>query len=214
MNKLLIILLGLFSGTASASMGITGHLSVGQTSAAKNRSSTYSTILGTTTNVVSKDSDSASTIFGADITFQSPILLGIAFAVESNDYKFSNGSSSDHELGMFVIPRLEISILMLDLWAGVGIGQIKTTFGDKSFSRSGAQITLDNASVTGSALSPRIGADVNLPGDLSIGVQLAYTTVKQYVSYTGTYFGQSLTGSENFNRSWLSTSLRIGYSFL
>jgi len=67
-----LLLLVIFASNAFATTGITIHATGGSNDRSKDRRRHHNQILGISSTTTHKDSDKAGSIYGADITFQSP----------------------------------------------------------------------------------------------------------------------------------------------
>lgn len=213
MNSLVAsILLLCASPSALARSWLTLYGYGGSTIAPKDNVTTNTTVSGTTTQSVNNNSDPSSGIYGAELVFQTPLFLGVGAAFEGMSYQHSDGSAADTYTALMVIPRLEFSVLIVDFWAGCGIGSGTLKLGNQTVTTGPTTVTYDKSSYTNPILSPRIGMDINLMS-FSIGVQLAYTTTKADGTFTGTYNSTALTGNFSSSQSWLSAALRVGWNF-
>jgi hypothetical protein len=135
--------------------------------------------------------------------------LGLDFGYNGYGYSVGGAGGADLELTGFLVPRGQYKIKKTTLWAGVGAGMALVTVG-------GAGIPLPLGAVLpsagiGLAFSPRIGADYDLNSDFFAGAQLADTFTGAALS--GNTATSTTLITENYSRSWIDFTLRIGMRF-
>jgi hypothetical protein len=168
--------------------------------------------LGTTVVLPSiTDQASASPLFSGEVIYQ-PGILGGSLIVEETNFKYSNGSGSDGELGVFFMPRLAGHLAGVELWLGVGVGGMRTAIGAGSFSSSGGSATITNTPI-GFAWTPRVGADISLGQRAFIGVEIGYVSSTATAHMSGDISGVSFTADDEFYRRWGMAALRVGTTF-
>ena len=176
------------------------------------KSSYKATESGGTGLGTSNDSATSFVLFATELTYQKH-LLGAGLLVEGTRYSYSAGGPADGELGVYFMPRLAHSFGPVELWAGVGVGIMITTFGSSdSGTEDGVTVVLDDSSATSFAWTPRAGIDVDLGQRYFIGAQISYTHTSFSVPFSAIVGPNSITifGSEDCTRNWIGAALRFG----
>jgi len=132
-------------------------------------------------------------------------------AVERNAYKYKDGTG-DTELAFLIIPRLSKPTGAGVLWAGLGVGMVITSIGEPTAQVDGLTFTTDNSAST-LALSPRIGIDLPIGQDTTLGFQAAYFTTSGDVPGNVSDGSSTSPFTMDMTRSWVAVGARIGFAF-
>jgi hypothetical protein len=176
---------------------------------ATSASSTYSVSGGTVSSSVS-ESGSGGIGFNAEIDYRIFDYLQAGFAIDYSPYKYPGGNS-DSNLGFFLMPRGQYDGDVVNYWAALGFGLVRTGLGAgaPSAAADSSAVVLTGSGI-GLGLSPRVGADFYLSEDYILGVYLAYTTTSGTLSTAST---AATMLDESYSRHWITLALRFGVRF-
>jgi hypothetical protein len=154
-------------------------------------------------------------IFGAEVTFQNkpkiPALVGAL--IEWSQNRNIEGKP-DTELGIYALIRLQKSVGVARIWAGMGMGLMIVSFGGQlSGVVDGISLAVKDTSTTAFAITPRVGADFEILEGITLGAQAAFHSYSAAVSYDAIEVssGNSGTGSLDLSKSFWSMSARLGF---
>lgn len=137
-------------------------------------------------------------------------VFSTSMVFDYSSYKYTDGTANDTELSLMVMPKARANF---GLWAGLGLGLIRTGIGTVSSTSGTATLTLDESSITSFGVSPRIGYDFEVKPGFTLGASIAYmhTSADISSSYVDVPNSLNIKITNEFSRSWWIFNVRAGF---
>ena len=126
------------------------------------------------------------------------------------------GDSDPDSIFLFMtMPRISKTNGRFTYWAGVGLGLSVVSFSKTGTAVDNFYVSTGSDSFSGFAVSPRVGFDLDIESDFSIGAYFSFTN--SVGSFDGNVRSRSSGGSVSFsdtvNVNWVGCGVRGGLSF-
>lgn len=164
---------------------------------------------GAAVSDLSGNSASPGPAFGLELEAAWSPYFHTSIAADYSVYNYDvPGMYSDQQISFGLIPKVVLPWGAFELWAGAGMGLFIANVrsgSDDSWNGGRQWHSKNDPLIARFILTPRIGFDYHLTGDLAVGFQVSYFQL----GYDRSEIEHGVRISEDLTRSWWTTSFKV-----